>query len=301
MSTESYVAPTERSVIKVATWNILHSPSKENHKKRIIEAAAYLESADVVLLQEVSRGSGYNTAKSLADKLDMELVSEATTLAFDNGHISGTAIISKLPMFSGEAIRHSVGNYKEYAVALLESPSGRPLNIASAHLEWGGDRQQTRLAQVAGIDQEMRLRLARVHAATGVAPVTVLGGDFNTTPNSDPIRFLVGEGVYNETSTLWVDSWAVAGDGTPGYTNHGDNPLSALTASNRGCLDPSLIPKRRIDYLMVHGWVYGKAGCPLRVELIGERPLTGVYASDHNGIIVDLWDPPLGEFSSETG
>ncbi len=286
-----------KPTVKIATWNILYNPSANDHKKRTIEAAAYLDGADVILLQEVSRDNNYDAARALAEKLDMKVAAEAVTTDYGDGRQHGTAILSRLPIFSGNAIKFSAGSYGEYCTAILESPEGRSLSVASAHLEWGGDRQQTRLAQVAEIDQEMRLRLARIHAATGVLPITVIGGDFNTTPQADPIRFLTGDVVYNETSTLWLDAWDVAGGGKPGYTSLGDNPLSVRTATSVGILDTTLLPKRRIDYLMVHGWAYGKAGCPLDIQVIGENSLTGVYASDHNGLMGDFWDPPLNDKS----
>jgi endonuclease/exonuclease/phosphatase family metal-dependent hydrolase len=41
---------------------------------------------------------------------------------------------------------------------------------------------------------------------------------------------------------------------------------------------------------MVHDWVYGRRGDPIAVQLIGTSPNTGVYASDHYGILAEIDD-----------
>ncbi len=56
---------------------------------------------------------------------------------------------------------------------------------------------------------------------------TILAGDFDAAPDQDCIRFYTGKSAINGRSAAFRDSWAIAGDGTPGYTWTTDSPWVA--------------------------------------------------------------------------
>lgn len=108
--------------------------------------------------------------------------------------------------------------------------------------------------------QEVTLRYG------GMLPL-IVAGDLNAPPEEAGIRHL---------GTHLRDAWTVAGTG-PGLTWSTDNPLAAEEIARLG-LRPG-----RIDYVF--------AGPGLHVTsawLVGERPVGGVWLSDHAGVVADL-------------
>ena len=108
----------------------------------------------------------------------------------------------------------------------------------------------------------------------------ILCGDFNAEPESDEIRFLSPLTVLNDRTTFYQDAWRVAGDG-PGWTQDWrTNPIAASMNIHR----------KRIDYVFVGDPFQrsGDGGRVLRAEFAFHLPLTGVLASDHCGLVVDV-------------
>lgn len=119
--------------------------------------------------------------------------------------------------------------------------------------------------------------------SSGVRPAmpAILSGDFNAEPDSDEIRFLKGLTVFDERTTFFQDAWAVAGDDGPGYTSDWrTHPLSAMLNIHR----------KRIDYVFVGDPFrrQGNAGRVLHCRVVADEPLTGVQASDHCGVVVEI-------------
>jgi endonuclease/exonuclease/phosphatase family metal-dependent hydrolase len=87
--------------------------------------------------------------------------------------------------------------------------------------------------------------------------------------------------VIDGRSTYYMDAWRAAGHTEVGWTQDpARNPLYA--AMN--------LPPKRIDYVWV-GDVFGRAkgaGKVLSAELAFHEPRTGLLASDHFGLVVDL-------------
>ena len=108
----------------------------------------------------------------------------------------------------------------------------------------------------------------------------ILCGDFNAEPNSDEIRFLTSLTALDGRTTYWQDAWRVAGDG-PGWTQDWrGNPIGS--GMN--------LPRKRIDYVFVGDpfWRAGDGGRVLSAALAFHEPLTGIVASDHAGLVVDV-------------
>jgi endonuclease/exonuclease/phosphatase family metal-dependent hydrolase len=108
----------------------------------------------------------------------------------------------------------------------------------------------------------------------------VLCGDFNAEPDSDEIRFLCSLTALEGRTAFYQDAWRVAGDG-PGYTQDWrTNPIAAALNVHR----------KRIDYVFVGDPFQrrGGAGRILDAQLAFQEPLTGILASDHAGLVVDI-------------
>ena len=117
----------------------------------------------------------------------------------------------------------------------VDAPCGR-IPVFVTHLSWKLHQSDIRQQQVAFIAARIK-ELAPVDR--GFPPV--LMGDFNAEPESDEIRYLRGYNTRLGRSVYFADCFAVAGDGSPGYTYARDNPY-ALRAHE---------PNRRLDYIFV--------------------------------------------------
>jgi endonuclease/exonuclease/phosphatase family metal-dependent hydrolase len=115
---------------------------------------------------------------------------------------------------------------------------------------------------------------------------TIIAGDFNATPDAASIRYLTGRQSLGGRSVLYHDAWAVAGDG-PGYTWTSDNP-NARTGVDQIVRQPS--HHSRFDYILVGSWdFHPKARALIQsAMLVFNKPIDGLWASDHFGVVVDL-------------
>lgn len=181
------------------------------------------------------------------------------------------------------------GYQKAFAGAVIQAPSGRPVLVVSIHLPWGGQFEAVRLQWVQFLNEAIQQRLSLLPKDA----VAVLAGDFNTTAESDTVRWLTGMSAHGDSGALWVDAWKRAGQGE-GFTSvvGTDNESAIITAKSVGITYPERIPPRRIDYILIHGWAYGQPGDPYSVRLLGTKPTEGIYPSDHYGLVADLADPP---------
>lgn len=286
--------------LKVATWNLLCSDV--DLRERMEEAAAHVLDADIVLVQESRQDEGNvpSSAQVLADQIGMKVASPTNSPSRRPGESHyryGTAILTKLPIIEeGTVDLRGCNGWQDYAsIAWLTAPSGRRILAVSAHLEWGGDKENIRLAQAIAIENEVRVRLAEHARTTSVTPIALLGMDANALPESDTIRYITGLGAgIGFGGAQWVDMWAASGQGSGHTSVVSGNPYAVSTAISVGITRPEMVPDRRIDYLLARGWVYGRPGHPLDVEVRGQSSMLGkVVASDHRAVVATIWDPPI--------
>jgi endonuclease/exonuclease/phosphatase family metal-dependent hydrolase len=122
---------------------------------------------------------------------------------------------------------------------------------------------------------EARGTLEFVEQVAGNGPAILLG-DFNAPPDSDEIGLLLKAG--------FVDAFAAAGTGA-GTT--WDEDRNANIRIQR-IAEPGTIPEdpatRRIDYIFVRG-----AGLSVRsASVVLDRPVDGVFPSDHYGVLAEI-------------
>jgi endonuclease/exonuclease/phosphatase family metal-dependent hydrolase len=283
--------------LRIVQLNIgsLFEPEWERRRVEIVSWLEYLQ-PDVVCLEEAWESAvSPNTVHWIVDAMPAAgwhwqfgggLVGRVGT---ERGQLFGSAVLSRWPI---ESFSHEL-------LGMLDDPdldarmAGFPfelvhartagLDIFATHLAAAPIHGLHRCAQVAQIDRRVRAVRGGVDVmGKGRASMPpILCGDFNAEPDSDEIRFLCGFTPLGGVTTFWQDAWRVAGDGTPGLTQDWrDNPIGASLNIHR----------KRIDYVFVGDPFLrrGSGGRVLNAEIAFHEPRTGILASDHRGLVVDI-------------
>jgi len=250
-------------------------------KKRIttlVEAIVNSE-ADFVALQEVTE------IETLKEELALRgyPYSSFSQLVNLRGGIEYVGYVSKhqLTTLRGGESQEPLSDRICLASATVE---GITLNLFSAHFVWGGDTELKRTQQA-----ELVEKWAAEREKENPNSISILAGDLNAEPDYRSIRYLSGKelSLDNSHGTLWTDAWVTAGSPENEITNsHSTNAQGRATAFRTGIAYPGFLPHRRIDYIFVRGWRYGKLGSPVSFGYITHPE--GIEISDHNGIYADL-------------
>lgn len=251
---------------------------------------------DVVCLEEIqASGSGPSTAHWIADELG------PPWRAMFGGGRFGPGMASDPELRFGSAVlsRFPIDEFRYHPLPLAPDPDEfvvkvpwevvhartAGVDVFACHLAPAPVHAPHRVVQVLAIDEIVRA--ATAGSTASIPPI--LCGDFNAEPDSDEIRFLTSLTSIEGRTTFFQDAWRVAGNPAPGFTNDWTtHPLAAGLNVHR----------KRIDYVFVGDPFLrtGGAGRVLAAELAFHEPLTGIQASDHAGLVVDvLWpDRPTG-------
>lgn len=267
---------------------------------------------DVICLQEVwESDSQDNTASWITDQLNEAGVGAEASgggrpvgdwhCAFGGFGVSafipdptllfGSAVISRWPIEHSEAWRLPFADGAPKIVSMIPwellHVRTAGIDFFSTHLSPAPTDGRHRILQVQAIDAHIKAvrgdKDDHSFGSNRQGMPAILCGDFNAEPDSDEIRFLSSLTPLSGTTTFYQDAWRVAGGDGPGYTQDWrDNPTSAELNIHR----------KRIDYVFV-GDAFkreGSAGRVLDCEIVFNSKLTGVMASDHWGLCVDvLW------------
>ena len=155
--------------------------------------------------------------------------------------------------------------------------TGQHLVAFSAHLAWGGENGLRRLEAAKAIEEYAADIAARYSGA-----VTVVAGDLNELPPGEALRYLRGE-TGHLPGAFYIDAWTWLRPGEAGITQHPTSKYAAETARSVGIKRPELLPKRRLDYVLLRGWLYGALGENPTIDLWGDAPEGPV--SDHLGLV----------------
>jgi endonuclease/exonuclease/phosphatase family metal-dependent hydrolase len=261
---------------------------------RRFELVAWLDrlEPDVVCLQEAWQSdSAENTAGWLVSQASTEWHWCFGGFPFppdlwpDQSLRFGSAILSRWPIDHHELVPLPLDDrpdppnpvYRVQFELLHARTAG--IDVFSTHLAPPPDQAYHRVRQVLFVDDAIRSR--HDPAVSPLPPV--LCGDFNAEPESDEMRFLTSTAVLDGRSTFFQDAWKVAGPvGDPGWTQHPRNENYVSFG----------LPRKRIDYVLV-GDPYGRRGNGLvqGAALAFHESLTGIVASDHYGLVVDVGWP----------
>jgi beta-N-acetylhexosaminidase len=246
-----HTAPSPEGGTRVLVYNI-HAGKDAAHQDRLAGVADLVRAsgADVVLLQEVDqltrRSGGVDQPAALAARTGFR-VAFGKTIDYDGGGF-GIAILSRWPIVDAHFVpldsarpagqpadRHEPRGTLRVTIA---APSG-PLTVFDTHLDaYGGEPWRVQEAD----------SLARLVArATLDGRTVVVGGDFNSTPESGVQASLRAVGLR--------DAWGECGAGDGGATF------------------PADAPTKRIDYLLLAGDVHCSSARVVATPLSDHRPL----------------------------
>lgn len=262
-------------MLRVMTLNIWNTDGPWRSRREEIVAWVDRLAPDVVLLQEVLEdGEGRNQAAWLADRCAGEW-----SMAFGGaGEIGvgrfGNAILSRWPVDDVAVCDLPYEPREDDIERVVVHARTGGLDVFCTHLNWRFDDGYVRERQVGVLTDFVTER----RDPTGAMP-PIVGGDFNADPDSEEVRFLCGLVSMDGRSAYFQDAWRVARGAEPGWTWDNRNPYAAADRE----------PDRRIDYVFV-GWRPRPKG-PGRVEaarIVCDRALTGTFASDHFGLLVEI-------------
>jgi endonuclease/exonuclease/phosphatase family metal-dependent hydrolase len=261
--------------LRVVTLNIWNRGGPWEERLAVIRAEMKELAPDIVGLQEVlhpTAGDGPDQARLIAEGLDYHVAYGA---AWETGGIEfGNAVLSKFPVTRTEVFPLPKLDTEDSRCLLfteIEAPFGT-VPFFVTHLNWKFHEGYVREAQVKVVAEHVH-KLAPIQ---GFPPILV--GDFNAEPDADEIRYLRGLCSLGGKSVYFADTFGLAGDGSRGATFCRANPFATELKE----------PDRRIDYVFVRGPDGRGRGEPLEARVCFERPVGGVYASDHFGVIATI-------------
>ncbi|QNI36021.1 hypothetical protein H7846_13575 [Edaphobacter sp. 4G125] len=122
----------------------------------------------------------------------------------------------------------------------------------------------------------------------------ILAGDFDADPDAASIRFWSGRQSLDGISVCYRDAWASthSNDDT-GHTFTPANPVvkDQVVKDMRPFRD---WPFRRIDYIFVRFGAHGGQALDIvQCARIFDKPINGVWASDHFGLVADFAMPGI--------
>lgn len=262
------------SRIRCATLNVLGpaNPDWEQRSTVIADALRALE-ADVVALQEVRAGD----AQQLLGP-DYQVTSFSAVSA---DGVTGVLATRAPHRVLEEIDQRSAEHGEDLAwcatliVELEDSPVGR-LVVAHHKPNWPFPLEVER-------EQQARRAALAVEAHAGEGPAVVLG-DFDATPDAASVSFWRGRRSLDGVSVCYQDAWETIRPNELGVTFSAENPLVRAG-------EVATAVSRRIDYVLIRA---GRHGALLRVlgcDRFLDQPVTGVWASDHYGVVADLAVP----------
>ena len=259
--------------LRVVTLNIWNRGGPWEERLHAIRTGLSETDPDVIGLQEVLRpsaGEGPDQARQIADGLGYHVAYGAS---FDSGGIEfGNAALSKFPVARSQVftLPHEGTEPRSLLFAELDTPFGK-VPFFVTHLSWRFNEGHIREGQVKAIAERLR-ELAPIHE---FPPIVV--GDFNAEPNADEIRFLRGLCSLGTRSVYLADTFGIVGAGD-GITFSRKNPFATELRE----------PDRRIDYIFVRGPDQRGRGEPLDARVCFDRPVQGIYPSDHFGVMATI-------------
>ena len=258
--------------LRVLTWNIWWRHGAWQERAPAIAATLSALDADIIALQEVWSDASSNYAAILAADLGYHHV--YGTGMEQKGLLLGDAILSRWPIVRHQMTRlYDQTGIEENRIAIfadIDGPRGR-LPVFCTHLSWKQQHSHIRQRQVADI-----ARFVQKNHTCKYPPVVC--GDFNADPQSTEIRIMTGQTTCPVEGMVFHDAWAFAGADGPGYTWDNANPFAAEV----------LEPSRRIDYIFA-GWPGPRgAGHIVECRITGNKPVKGVWPSDHYGLLAEL-------------
>jgi len=268
---------TQYETVGFGQINILNQNEKLMERYEALAETLENSAVDFLSIQEIVSP---DKLFSVLEQVGYSYQIIGSMLPNNHGTSNTVGIVSKTPVEKIEFENH----WDFQVIGGKTVAKDQSYNVFSAHLAWGPFNGFTRLEQASLME-----KIAAEKELENPASVSLIGGDLNADPDSRPVRFLKGKdlGSDNKSSTFWLDAHDLSGNEDNWATSdHAVNPYGIKSAMNNGVIDTSFIPRRRIDYIFVRGWRYGKNGCPVNFDYLTHPK--GTILSDHNGIFAEL-------------
>ena len=278
VTSETARSGTETPRLRVVTMNVYGPGNPDWEARHRLTARTIRElDPDVVALQEVPVGD-----RGLLDRL----VGDGyffTSFSRTGDGVGGTLatrwaheLIVEVDLRCTERSRE-VLPWTACTVVQMASPVG---DVVIAHhkpswpFPFEAEREQQAVLAARALDEHVGSR--DVHA--------VVLGDFDATPDSASVSFWRGRRSVDGYSVCYQDAWEYAHPNEPGHTFDLANPLVRTG-------EVATAVTRRIDYILVRAVNHGPTLQVLTCDRLLDRPVDGVWASDHFGVTADLVAP----------
>ncbi len=260
------------SRVRIMTWNIWWRFGPwEQRVPAILQCIADID-PDVIALQEVWGDDTTNFAEKVADRLGYQHVFASSMNM--QGFKFGNALLSRWPIISDDFAmlfgEEETGEGRLVLFAEVDGPRGH-IPVFCTHLNWKFEHSNIRQHQVTDLTRFVDKKRPFTYSP-------IVCGDFNSEPSSDEIRMLTGLTSCPVEDLVFHDAWSVAGGDAGGITWDNRNPYAISEFE----------PDRRLDYIFV-GWPgSGGAGHIVDCRLAGNKPIDGVWPSDHYAVVAEL-------------
>jgi endonuclease/exonuclease/phosphatase family metal-dependent hydrolase len=268
-----------RKTLRFVTLNLWGDNGPWGARLQLLGDALGDVGPDIVGLQEVREVPGRveNQAAVLAQRHGWHHVFAPST-AWGGGH-EGLALLSRFPIGASEsvALPHSTDTEGRIVLsARIETALGE-IWVHTTHLSFREHEGGKREDQVLAIDA--------VVSAHKNDNVQVVMGDFNSTPDSDEIRWLVGATTLQGRRVAYQDAWDRMNPGQAGITWARANPYIERLHWLR--------PDRRLDYIFVSPVRRDRRGTVHDARVVFDQPRSEpggekLFASDHFGVMADI-------------
>lgn len=256
------------TTVRVVTWNVWSRFGPWEAREAVLLQTLRGLDPDIVCIQEAWKVGDDTQGARFAEALGMHHV-QVGDLEYE-GVISGQAVLSRWPITQSDALDVGEGDTAGGAMfARVDGPRG-VIDVVSLILTWRMDHSRLRsdqLTEICGWAKEL---------SNPYHPL-FLCGDFNSTPDSDELRAMVGLAPVHVDGMVFYDAVAMRATG-PTATFTERNPFSAV----------GMYPEKQLDHIFSHWPKAHGAGHPVAASIIGDEPVDGVWASDHFGVMADL-------------
>ncbi len=278
----SVVGMSQNMTLRVLALNIWLDPRDRAERDAILLDGLRDVDADIVFLNEVVRTPERDIYQPVADSSPLHW-----------HHASDYREIGWLPWGTAVGTRWEPKSLEVHALPAAEGPyvweAIVPLPIGVDMLFLGPRPSWKFTDEAARVEQA--LFVTELEERRRQAAPTIMAGDFDAAPDQDCMRFYTGKSAINGRSAAFRDTFAIAGDGTPGYTWTTNNPwVARFVVDGEGIAPNYLIQEphhRRIDYVL--------AGSPenhLDVQSVikSSRVVFDEFPtpSDHYGVLAEI-------------
>lgn len=273
--------------LRLATLNVLHSPLHAEKRFDFLINELNEIKPDVLHIQEANFSYFPDLIHKIAKDCGFKAMGKTSDIKARNSDNTSSNItlvrknarFTELPVPNGESSLFNIPT-------LLTETTFNDLSVYTfnVHLAWGAHAEGYRLKQIMQIEEQARM-ISEIRPQS----VIIMAGDFNALDNGSAVRFLTESLIIEDKSAFWNDAWTLRGNPDNYITSEMAGLLNKQTAVGVGIKFPSLIPPRRIDYIMTRSWRFGSAGIPLMFNRFADTLYEdGLTISDHYGIYSDF-------------